>query len=178
MKLTQTQNALLAGLATLLVTSLSVALAGIHPFLSNGTIDWNGLAIYLTGTALPTFGAALLAYVKSHEPQVMQAAEDTAQELHVPPSDVNAIHTALGEIRGILLYIVNQQVPQPRQASATPAQQPVSAQAQHPLATPAVAPVQNAVPVPSSVPNPLSGLDLASALQVTQPRIQAVQPAQ
>ena len=167
MKLTPSQNALLAGLATLLITSLSEFLAGIRPFLANGKIDWNGVAIFIVGTALPTLGAGIVTYISTHQQQILQAAEDTAQELHIPASSITAIHALLGEIKGLLVSqtttppTVNVTVPPAPQPQQTPLQglRLAENQAQQQPSMQFVAPQRASVPQPQQAfPAPQTAL--------------------
>ena len=60
--ITPTTYALIAGLAALLISSLSDALVGIHPYVGADHIDYTGLAVYLSVTFLPSLGISLLAF--------------------------------------------------------------------------------------------------------------------
>lgn len=176
--MTKTEKALLAGLLTLLVTSMSASLAGLHPFFANGDVDWTGAYLYLVGTALPALGAGILSYIKANPQQIEQVAEDVAQQAHISAHDLNLLHLGLGEIRGLLLS---------QQSSA----QPVTVNVAHPApASAPVAPVQATAPVADVAPvysgpapvetanNPLQGTDFSAMLQPTNPQIPAVQPGQ
>lgn len=116
MKLTQNQNAFLAGISTLLVGFVGTYAAGIQPFI-NGAVNINGLAIYLLSTVLPAIGVAILTYLKTHPQQVEQAALDTLTQMHLVPLR-NDVQQALA----LLQNIQNVQQFQPTTPVQTPSQ--------------------------------------------------------
>lgn len=172
--MTKTEKALLAGLLTLLVTSMSASLAGLHPFFANGDVDWTGAYLYLVGTALPALGAGILAYIKANPQQIEQAAEDVAQQAHISAHDINLLHLSLGEIRGLLLSQQNSAQPVTvNVAHPAPVSAPVAPVTPAPVAD--VAPVYSGPAPVETAANPLQGTDFSAMLQPTNPQLQAVQ---
>ncbi len=151
--ITPTTYALIAGLATLLISSLSEALAGIHPYVSANHIDYAGLVIYISVTFLPSLGASVVAFLVAHKQQLVQAAVEEAQVFHLPKE----IETLLQDVK--MFMQINQQQPTPQPTTMTvnvhPASQMVATTQSEGISvsSPVVTTPQDVKPVDASTQN-------------------------